>query len=250
MDIFDMLQDVDEAPEARQIRIIKPRMDPLNFYSDNDFYKRFRMTKHSARFLIELVGDELETQRLPGSFKVLSALHMMAAGCMQSTTGNLMGISQSCQSKTLHTFLDALLPHRRNIVRFPDDLIAVKRAFNELSGMPNIIGAVDGTHVHIKKPSGVPNPEIYYNRKSQTSINTQVVAGTDLRFYNVVARWAGSTHDSRIFRSCTLFNRIETEDLRGKSYPFGDKGYPSLPFMLTPIRENCLHSPEDRAYNR
>ena len=249
MDVFDVLQEVDEEPDFRLVRIIKPRIDPINFYSDTDFYKRFRMNKHSARLLIELVGDDLETQRLSGSFRVLSALHTLTAGCMQSTTGDVMGISQGCQSRTLKRFLDVLLSHRHTFIKFPNDLVSVKLSFQELRGMPNIIGAIDGTHIQIKRPS-VPNAEIYYNRKSQLTINTQVVAGADLRFYHVVARWAGSTHDSRIFRSCTLMNRLQTGDLRDKGYLLGDKGYPSMGFLLTPIRENSLRTPEDRAYNR
>ena len=50
----------------------------------------------------------------------------------------------------------------------------MKLPFQGLRGMPNIIGAIDTTHVQIKHPS-VPNTEIYYNRRWQLTENMQVV---------------------------------------------------------------------------
>ena len=41
--------------------------------------------------------------------------------------------------------------------------------------MPGIIGAVDGTHIKIRRPYNDPNSDIYFNRKSEITINTQVV---------------------------------------------------------------------------
>lgn len=51
--------------------------------------------------------------------------------------------------------------------------------------------------------------EIYRNRKSYFSINTQIVAGEDLKILDIVARWPGSTHDSTIFNSSQLRARFE-----------------------------------------
>ena len=156
------------------------------------------MTKQSARMLIELVGDELSTQQLPGSYRVLAALHKLTAGCFQSTSGDIFGAHQSTQSKNLHAFLWVMLRYRHRFLRFPSDLSIVKEAFSRL-GMPGVIGAVDGSHIRIKRPPYDPNSDRYFHRKSQISINVQLVAAPDLRFYNAVARWPGSTHDSRVF---------------------------------------------------
>ena len=38
--------------------------------------------------------------------------------CFQTTTGAVVGTTQSCQSKSLNSFLAAVLRHRKNIIRF------------------------------------------------------------------------------------------------------------------------------------
>lgn len=40
--------------------------------------------------------------------------------------------------------------------------------FFQKKGFPNVIGAIDGSHIHIDKPS--IDPDSYYNRKKKFSI--------------------------------------------------------------------------------
>ena len=232
IEAIDDIIEIEEANGGNPVvpRVPRVRIDPFDLYSNAEFYQRFRMRKNVVRKLIELIGDDLTTQRLPGSFRVPAALHTLAAGCFQATTGDVLGVSQSTQSATIRCFLDVLLKHRKSFVYFPRDLRHVKTKFREL-GMAGVIGAVDGTHVLIKRPRNDPNSDRYFNRKSQISINTQVVAGPDLTFYNVVARWPGSTHDSRVFLNSKVHDRLFHTDLKGKGYLLGDKGYPSLPLF-------------------
>lgn len=43
------------------------------------------------------------------------------------------------------------------------------RDFFQIKGFSNVIGAIDGCHIHIDKPSS--DPESYYNRKKIFSIH-------------------------------------------------------------------------------
>ncbi len=52
---------------------------------------------------------------------------------------------------------------------------------------------------------------------------------------NVQAKWPGSTHDSRIFRAKTLHFLLYPGEFSGGL--LGDKGYPCLPYHLTPYQE-------------
>ncbi|KOB68613.1 Uncharacterized protein OBRU01_18170 [Operophtera brumata] len=45
----------------------------------------------------------------------------------------------------------------------------------------------------VKSPGGITS-EVYRNRKGWFSINVQAVTGPNLEFYDLVARWPGSTH--------------------------------------------------------
>lgn len=62
---------------------------------------------------------------------------------------------------------------------------------------------------------------------------TKVVCGADCRITNIVARWRGSTHDSRIFNESQIKARFNNNEFRG--ILLGDNGYACLPFLLTPL---------------
>jgi len=72
------------------------------------------------------------------------------------------------------------------------------------------IGCIDCTHVRIK----CPNQEqamLYVNRKGFYSINVQVVCDAQRRILDIIARWRGSVHDSRIWDSSRLKEEFEVK---------------------------------------
>ena len=58
--------------------------------------------------------------------------------------------------------------------------------------------------------------QLYRNRKGFFSINVQAVCDSDLKFTNIIARWPGSVHDSRIFNNSRLCAQLENRDYKGK----------------------------------
>lgn len=61
----------------------------------------------------------------------------------------------------------------------------------------------------------------------------QVVVGPRTEILDIVPEWPGSEHDSRIFQNSRIYMRYTERQLNGML--IGDAGYPSLPFLLTPI---------------
>ena len=72
--------------------------------------------------------------------------------------------------------------------------------FFQIAGFPNVVGAIDGTHVNLLGAPLGEDEYLYVNRKGNHSINVQLICDHRYRLTNVVARWPGSTHDSRILR--------------------------------------------------
>ncbi|KAF9424323.1 hypothetical protein HW555_000462 [Spodoptera exigua] len=83
-------------------------------------------------------------------------------------------------------------------------------------GLPGIDGAIDCTHIRIVNTPGCQHHEVYRNRKSYFSINVQAVVGPQTEFLDIVARWAGSTHDSRIFQMSRVYMKYTQGVLNGK----------------------------------
>ncbi|KAL3179564.1 hypothetical protein MRX96_037947 [Rhipicephalus microplus] len=63
----------------------------------------------------------------------------------------------------------------------------------------------------------------------------QAVAGPQLQFFDVVAGWPGSVHDSRIFDKSRL--RVLYEENRVPGVLLGDAGYACQPYLFTPFSE-------------
>lgn len=71
------------------------------------------------------------------------------------------------------------------------------------------------------------------------------MAGPRLEFLDIVARWAGSTHDSRIFEMSRVNVRYIEGDLSGAL--LGDAGYPALRYLYTPVANPT--TPQQRRFN-
>ncbi|KAJ4935322.1 hypothetical protein JOQ06_016858, partial [Pogonophryne albipinna] len=109
--------------------------------------------------------------------------------------------------------------------------------------MPNTIGVIDCTHVHIQAPR--QREWEYVNRKGRHSINVQLVGDADLAITNCVVRWPGSVHDARIFRESRLFTEFQTN--RPDGVILADSAYPLLPWVMTPFP--TANTPSQKRYN-
>lgn len=85
-------------------------------------------------------------------------------------------------------------------------------------GLFNIVGAIDCTHIKINRPRGIEHSEIYRNRKGYFSLNVQAIVGPDMTFYDLVVRWPGSAHDSRIFRNSRVYTQLRSGIIQGNLY--------------------------------
>lgn len=73
-----------------------------------------------------------------------------------------------------------------------------------------------------------------------------MVCDADLKIMDIVTRWRGSVHDSRIFRECRLKQRFEAGAFTG--ILLGDSGYPCTPYLFTPVLNP--RTPQEENYNR
>jgi len=95
-----------------------------------------------------------------------------------------------------------------------EDIVQRKQRFFELhrpKGFPNVLGAVDGTHIDLISPK--ENEDIYVNRKFVHSINCQVVSDASHRFLDINSKYPGSSHDSFVWKQTSVRERLSTGQL-------------------------------------
>ena len=132
-------------------------------------------------------------------------------GNFQRTDGDLMGIHQSTAGQIIHSVTRSIAKRKSDFIIFPfngQDLNKTRQKFYEVAAFPNIVGSIDGTHIPIAFAGG-DHAELCRNRKGFFFINVQAVCDSNLCFTNIVSRWPGSTHDSRIFDYSSFCYRFE-----------------------------------------
>ncbi|XP_052231164.1 putative nuclease HARBI1 [Dreissena polymorpha] len=139
--------------------------------------------------------------------------------------------SRSSACNIIAAFVDAVNLRIDN-VKFPTGiaLASVKQGFFQKCGIPNTIGAIDGTLIPIIAPAA--NEAIYVCRKGFHAINVQAVVDHKARFIDIVSKWPGSTHDASAFDSCGLKTFLEEHH---QGHLLGDSGYPLKKYLLTPL---------------
>ena len=137
------------------------------------------------------------------------ALCRLGTGNSYRTTGITFGQGKSTVIKICEDFMETIR-HKDDFIRFPDDPLDVAltmRRVESIAGFPNVVGAIDCSHITIKAPQ--VNHEDYFNRKQNYSSNLQGLVSATRKFIDVSTGWPGSIHDARVLRLSTLYQRAE-----------------------------------------
>lgn len=241
---------------VRRARVYRERKDILNMYGDSELLKRYRLDRGDINIVTNYVRNTIQpptsrSKAIPAEIKVLTCLRYLATGKMQLCNGDDLGISQQTAGRVISQTLDALATpafHGRYI-RFPRLQAEIQQNqadFREIAHFPGVVGVIDGTHIRIVAPREYEAE--YINRKNYHSLNIQLVFNAQYRIMDVVAKWPGSVHDSRIWNECGLKENFERRIIPGGCHLLGDSGYPCQPWLLTPYLQPRNEAQE--AYNR
>lgn len=145
------------AREEHPPRPLQDRMDPLRL-PDNFLIRQCRLPRPAIMFLVNLLSGDLQrkprrSSPLPVVLQIMAALRFFASGTFQMVLGGTLGVSQSSICRVIRDVSNALCRRARLFIKFPRravECIRTKQQFFEIAGFPNVLGAVDGTHIAIK----------------------------------------------------------------------------------------------------
>lgn len=236
-------------------------MFTLKFIS---FIERYRLTPHLTIQLISeispFIQDDVDNA-VPLHFRVLAALSFYASGCYQRRVGMdaFCMMSQTSLSKSINEISRAITNNlSQTYIRFPqtqEEVNLIKQRFMDDYNLPGVFGLVDGFHVELAGVS-LDTRRAYINRRGKTTINTQGIIDSDMRFLSVNARYPGSTHDTFVWHNSRIFTLLEgrfnSEDqnrnIYRRSFLIGDLGYPLQPWLMIPIRD--VRDDHEKKFNK
>lgn len=254
-------EEINYITNVRKNYNIQNRLSAMDKYNEEEFRRRFRLTKTTVVFLYSLIGAELEPLltregfTISGMDKILVTLRYYATASYHIVTADFYGISESSVCNIVPIVSDKIAALSERFIRMPAtdaEIEQNKINFVSVAGMPATIGAIDGTLVKIQEVGGAQNKTDFFCRKQFYAINTQIVCDSKAKVLDIVARWPGSTHDETIFLNSNIFERfLSGEFVRNHRHSIllGDGGYRAEEFLATPLRAtNPLNRHSERMY--
>lgn len=190
---------------------------------------------------------------LPTDYAVAMVLSRLAHGFSAKTLAKRYSLEPYLVSKITNMvtrlLATKLYPEFIKIPVSRRRLHETTQAFEELTSLPNMCGAIDGSHIKINPPKTQQTLSSYRSRHGFPSVLLQVVADHKKIFWDVCVKAPGGVDDATHFRDSLLYNRLISGDvvwdkvinLRGhhvRPYIVGDWCYPLLSFLLTPLSYN------------
>ena len=182
--------------------------------------------------------------------RVAVTIWRLATNIEYRTIGALFGLGRSTVGEIVLDTCEFIVVHLLpKYVRVPrnETLREIVDGFEHKWEFPQTVGAIDGTHIPILRPSDSASD--YYNRKGYYSILMQAVVEFRGLFMDVNIGWPGKVHDARVFVNSSFFHKANNASLfpdwkrtmGGVSVPLvvlGDPAYPLLPWLMKPYLDN------------
>lgn len=202
---------------------------------------------------------------LPSDYAVAMVLSRLAHGFSAKTVATRYSLEPYLVSKITNMvtrlLATKLYPEFIKIPVSRRRLVETTQAFEELTSLPNMCGAIDTSPVKLHSlPNDQKIPTSYRCRYGYPSVLLQVVADHKKIFWDVCVKAPGGTDDATHFRDSYLYNRLTSGDVvwdkvinvRAHSvrpYIVGDWCYPLLPFLLTPFSPNGMGTPAQNLFD-
>ncbi|XP_057681077.1 uncharacterized protein LOC130909040 [Corythoichthys intestinalis] len=239
----------------------------LPSFTDQQFVENFRTSKETFQYLCRRLRPAMErvdtTFRLavPLDIRIAVALWKLATNSDYRSIGHIFGIGLSTACDCLREFCSAveevLLPE---VLKMPslDKMKEHAQYFEQRWGLPQCIGAVDGSHIPILAPQQYHTE--YFNRKGWYSIVLQAVVDGRGLIWNAYTGQPGSLHDARVLRLSALWELAERGRVFSQEYMsvggqnvgyyiIGDAAYPLKSWLMKPFADTGALTKEEQTFN-
>ncbi|XP_068748036.1 uncharacterized protein [Montipora capricornis] len=219
------------------------------------------------QLILHILGQRLERRNtrfrncLPPAKVLALGLYRLAHGNSYSSIGPVFNVGKSTVIEGVQDVVNGLYELRDEYIKFPETIAEVNASiatFAELTNLPNVVGAIDGSHIRIKAPNdSAPD---YFSRYQQHDFIIQAIVDGKKIFMDFACGYPGSMHDARVLRRNTIFQRAEngniltqpTVNVTGHDigpYLLGDSAYPLSPWLMKPYPEGT-RDPREIAFNK
>ena len=185
-------------------------------------------------------------------------LYRLGHGNSYVTIGPSFNVGKATAIEAVQDVVEALYEIHNEYIKFREteaETVAATGTFAELSELPNIVGAIDSSHVKIKAPKD--SAVDYFSRYQQHDFIIQAVVNGRKLFLDFACGYPGSMHDARVLRRSAIFGRAERREILSAPtvninkvgpYLVGDSAYRLCPLLMKPYPEGTRDHDEIKLY--
>ncbi|CAB3251255.1 unnamed protein product [Arctia plantaginis] len=183
--LFEFLEcDNDISSRKKCRRDLREDTDPFIAFEDEEFIKRYRLSKQLVLDLCEELGPmfrkPVRSTYLSVEIKILTALSFYGTGSYRRPIGDISAHSMAQQTvSSVMAEVTACIDSpnmRRKYIHFPqtpEERNKTRARFYQKFNIPGVLGCIDCTQVAIMRP--IDHEERYYYRKHYHSLNVQLL---------------------------------------------------------------------------
>ncbi|MCO5548531.1 hypothetical protein L7F22_001991 [Adiantum nelumboides] len=240
---------------------------------DDIFHKRYRLPFEVFNQLLQKLLPfwpcEGDGQKVQDPVKPERALSCTLLRLVHNEStfhiADTFGIGELTMRKYCNIIVEILAtklrPHYISIP-FGEKLHNIIADFQTLTLLPNVCGAINGSHIKLaKKPNMEHIPAQYWCRHHFHSVLLQAICDVQKRIWDVYVLAPGGTNDAAHWKASSIYRRfkegqvlqepsVRIGQVRVLPYLLADSGYGTYRHLITPFREG--HPPaigDGRAFN-
>jgi len=195
------------------------------------------LSRKLRRALRPLRRDSRGRRSIPVNMVIATALIYLSTGNSFYSVANQMrnGMSATSVQRCVKMFNKAIIRVLgASIITFPTSRQGLERnahAFERRSMIPNIVGAIDGSHIRVAAPRR--NEDSYFNRKKYHSVILQGIVDPRGYFMSADCGFPGRMGDAKVLRYTAVYQNAMKWFGRFGYYIYGDDAYPLRPWLMT-----------------
>ncbi|XP_058820952.1 putative nuclease HARBI1 [Topomyia yanbarensis] len=217
--------------------------------NDSNFKSLYRFTRENVSYLADtFLGEYTETRggALNNVQKMKCFLRYVGDPGFQVGVGEDLGVHQTTICKTIWVVARKIAGRAHEWIKFlqnKEEFQKEKTIWRKKYNFSSAIGAIDCTHVAIKRPNEYKDE--YVNRKGITTFNVQATCNGAEMFTSVDCRWIGSVHDARIWRNSEIQSILQGN--QAGAILLGDEAYPLTLWLMIPYKNTV--NEKQKSYN-
>ncbi|CAI7805061.1 unnamed protein product [Closterium sp. NIES-54] len=193
-------------------------VDDLQHMRENDFQDMFIINRaileHIKTGMRQCLEPIVHRSRLTMDTALLIPIKYLASGISFIDMSYLFGVPKTLCHELVDLFLTEFPAlFKAAWVRFPTraELPELAHEFAAIKGMPAVVGAIDGTHIHMRGMEG--HRTEYWTRKSAYAVQLQITCDARRRIRDYLIGYPGSGHDQRVFKNSALLDWLQNGDI-------------------------------------